>query len=385
MSRTKRLRRQLERRFRGRLTGTPADADADAGIAAQADMQWPFFIATSFMVVHIFAKVCSRHRRPSGRDFLPKGQAYFLSNAFSIILPLGFLPMAMLTAVGVAGQILSSPNVAFVFVNLLSMAYGLMLLIPNIYAYVALFVIFPLARQFVFSTFFSYTAGMFGYASFGRISGVASTIAGLVQLTMAKVVDRTERGGAPFPSDMTTSRRWQLVDLGLALVPALLLIQPISALLAQRRAEREEADGAESVYDNATEDVEGRGSLSTPLLPGGGDGSGVNIASTIFRAASHISIASTGNSSTPRFRAQVLQVSSRGGSMGYLRVFSRFAGAAQRELSHQRVSLRGSGMSFQGDGGSSLGAHHGGGGRRRRRRWWRSWRRGSEPPRGVSA
>ena len=72
----------------------------------------------------------------------------------------------------------------------------------------------------------------FGYASFGRISGVASTIAGLVQLTMSEVVDRTERGGAPFPAGMSPKRRWQLVDFGLAVIPALLLVQPLTALLA---------------------------------------------------------------------------------------------------------------------------------------------------------
>ena len=65
-------------------------------------------------------------------------------------------------ATGVAGYILSRPNMAFIFVNLLSVTYGLLLLLPNIYVYLALFVLFPLARQFVFSTFFSYTAGTFG-------------------------------------------------------------------------------------------------------------------------------------------------------------------------------------------------------------------------------
>jgi hypothetical protein len=35
---------------------------------------------------------------------------------------------------------------------------------------------YTMARQFVFSTFFSYTAGTFGYASFGRISGRGLTI-----------------------------------------------------------------------------------------------------------------------------------------------------------------------------------------------------------------
>jgi hypothetical protein len=44
----------------------------------------------------------------------------------------------------VAGYILSRPNMAFIFVNLLSVTYGLLLLLPNIYVYLALFVLFPL-------------------------------------------------------------------------------------------------------------------------------------------------------------------------------------------------------------------------------------------------
>ena len=115
------------------------------------------------MVVHIFRQgFILATVGPQTELFFPEKQAYFLSDAFSIVLPLGFLPMAVLTAAGVAGYILSRPNLAFLFVNLLSMTYGLLLLLPSVYAYLALFVIFPLARQFVFSTFFSYTAGMFG-------------------------------------------------------------------------------------------------------------------------------------------------------------------------------------------------------------------------------
>ena len=54
---------------------------------------------------------------------------------------------------------------------LMSQVYGLLLLWPNKWAFLALFVMFPVARQFVFSTFFSFSANTFGYASFGRIAG----------------------------------------------------------------------------------------------------------------------------------------------------------------------------------------------------------------------
>lgn len=263
----------------------------------------PFFIATSFMVVHIFRQgFILATVGPQTEIFFPEKQAYFLSDAFSIVLPLGFLPMALLTAVGLAGYILSRPNVAFIFVNLLSMTYGLMLLLPNVYVYFAMFVIFPLARQFVFSTFFSYTAGMFGYASFGRISGVASTIAGLVQLTMSELVDRTERGAAPFPAGMSAKQRWQLVDLTLAVIPAALLVQPLMGLLAHRRREREEAaEGFETGGDG--EDVEGggvQGSLSAPLLAGEARQEANSTSADMARRTSHISIASMGNSVSSR-------------------------------------------------------------------------------------
>jgi len=48
------------------------------------------------------------------------------------------------------------------------------------------------SRQFVFSTFFSFSANTFGYASFGRIAGVASTVAGLLQLTQTSLVQYVE-------------------------------------------------------------------------------------------------------------------------------------------------------------------------------------------------
>jgi hypothetical protein len=122
------------------------------------------------------------------------------------------------------------------------------------------------------------------------ISGVASTIAGLVQLTMSGLVDRTERGGAPFPPGMSPKRRWQVVDLTLGVLPALLLVQPLMALAAQRRAERDEAAEAEGEDVESAASAGGeRGALTYPLLAGD---DAVNIA----RQTSHISIASMANS-----------------------------------------------------------------------------------------
>ena len=135
--------------------------------------------------------------------FFPAKTAKTLSDAFSIVLPMGFVPMAILTAVGAAGAILKRPMFAFFFVTSLSMVYGGLLLVPNTYAFCALFVIFPLVRQLVFSTFFSYCASVFGYGAFGRISGVASTLAGAIQLSMSPFIGVVEEGGRwPFPENM---------------------------------------------------------------------------------------------------------------------------------------------------------------------------------------
>ena len=60
-------------------------------------------------------------------------------------------------------------------------------------------------------------------------SGVASTIAGLVQLTMHQLMARTEEGGWPFPAASAAMDRWRAVDLVLALTPLVLLVQPIVA------------------------------------------------------------------------------------------------------------------------------------------------------------
>jgi hypothetical protein len=65
----------------------------------------PFAIATSFMVIHIFRQgFVLATLGPQAEAFFPEKEASLLADAFSIILPLGFLPMAILTATGVVGS-----------------------------------------------------------------------------------------------------------------------------------------------------------------------------------------------------------------------------------------------------------------------------------------
>jgi MFS family permease len=181
-----------------------------------------FWMAASFMCVHIFRQgFVLATLGPQMETFFPGRTAKMLSDAFSVVLPLGFIPMAILTATGGAGAILRRPMFAFFFVTVLSMLYGGLLLVPNVYAYLVLFVVFPLARQLVFSTFFSYCASVFGFGAFGRISGVASTLAGTIQLSMSPFITAVEEGGrAPFPPTMSLPSRWRAADVFLGSVPA---------------------------------------------------------------------------------------------------------------------------------------------------------------------
>jgi len=186
----------------------------------------PFLYVVCFLTVHIFRQgFLLATVGPQVEYFFKEDMAEWLKTSFNIILPLGFIPMMLCTASGFAAYILDRPRLAFVVVTLLSMVYGLLLLVPEQWAFLTLFVVFPVARQFVFSTFFSFSANTFGYASFGRIAGVASTVAGLTQLTQTKLVAYTEA-----PDSKLT---WFLTDAALGLVPVLLFIYPIWSAIAQ--------------------------------------------------------------------------------------------------------------------------------------------------------
>jgi len=250
-----------------------------------------FWMAASFMCVHIFRQgFVLATLGPQMETFFPGRTAKMLSDAFSVVLPLGFIPMAILTATGGAGAILRRPMFAFFFVTVLSMLYGGLLLVPNVYAYLVLFVVFPLARQLVFSTFFSYCASVFGFGAFGRISGVASTLAGTIQLSMSPFITAVEEGGrAPFPPTMTLASRWRAADVFLGSFPLFLLIVP-----AYYMSKRCGADADEDEF----EDCEKYSDAEEPLLGAAGDGDGdpsdadpeAGRVVHVPRSASHLSI-----------------------------------------------------------------------------------------------
>jgi len=189
----------------------------------------PFMYVVCFLTMHIFRQgFVLATLGPQVEAFFPDPVVSSqLKTAFNIILPMGFVPMMLCTASGFAAYILDRPKLAFVVVTLVSMVYGLLLLVPTQWSFLTLFVVFPVARQFVFSTFFSFSANTFGYASFGRIAGVASTVAGLCQLTQTKLVALATDPTHPY------GLSWARVDLILGTVPIVLIFYPIASWISE--------------------------------------------------------------------------------------------------------------------------------------------------------
>jgi len=182
---------------------------------------WEFIYVTLFFSVHNFTQgvVLTTCGMQTTHYFPDEDTATMMANLFSIILPLGFLPMLFCTVTGISGFILSRPQLAFFVVSLMSCTYGALFLFPTIPAYITLFTIFPVARQFVFSTFISFSASTFGYKSFGVINGLASTFAGLAQLLQNFLVRMVVDESVPFT--------WEQMDVLMSLVPTILLIPPV--------------------------------------------------------------------------------------------------------------------------------------------------------------
>ena len=216
------------------------------------------------------------------------------------------------------------------FVTSLSMVYGGLLLVPNTYAFCALFVIFPLVRQLVFSTFFSYCASVFGYGAFGRISGVASTLAGAIQLSMSPFIGVVEEGGRwPFPENMDLASRWRAADVFLGCVPVFLLVAPAYYMSRSAPSRDDDFDEAEK-YSEAEE----------PLLSGDDRDpeAGVNVA--VPRSASHVSI--------NRMHRIGSHVSSVGSARDKWEVYAS-VGSGAMGVSPASFALAGSWMAGRGD------------------------------------
>lgn len=93
----------------------------------------PFAYVVCFLTLHIFRQgFLLATLGPQCENFFPDpATANQLKTAFNIILPLGFIPMMLCTASGFAAYILDRPRLAFVVVTLLSMVYGLLLVVPQ--------------------------------------------------------------------------------------------------------------------------------------------------------------------------------------------------------------------------------------------------------------
>ena len=195
---------------------------------------------------------------------------------------------------------------------MMSMVYGLLLLVPNQWAFLTLFVVFPVARQFVFSTFFSFSANTFGYASFGRIAGVASTVAGLLQLSQTRLVQLVE--GQQQSGGWLD---WQRLDLIMGTVPVLLFLYPIISFVHEwcdARSKRDYWQPAMYADDDDSdtsallgEERSREGSTRPILLPGAAEddeGAGAPVQQLHMTEAS-----SYGSQSASSFAALYSQVS----------------------------------------------------------------------------
>ena len=200
---------------------------------AQQLLSWEFLYASSFLAVHIFRQGFVLTTMNSQLEHFFRDDpdmARRLADAFSVFLPLGFLPMLALSVSGCNSCLMQRPRLALAVSTGLSMGLGLLFLWPCRAAYFALFAIFPMSRQLAFSAFFWWAAGVFGFESFGHISSVASTLAGLAQLLQCPLVDSITS-----PAERIS---WEQVDLLLALVPSALLLLPLLAALFQSFAQR---------------------------------------------------------------------------------------------------------------------------------------------------
>lgn len=182
---------------------------------------WEFSYLTLFFSIHNFTQgvVLSTMGVQTTHYFEDPDTADTMAKLFSVILPMGFLPVLFCTMTGVSGFILNRPQFAFFVVSLMSCTYGALFLFPSLPCYLVLFTMFPVARQFVFSTFISFSASSFGYKSFGVINGLASTFAGLAQLLQNFLVRLVADDSTPFT--------WEQMDILMSLVPTVLLIPPL--------------------------------------------------------------------------------------------------------------------------------------------------------------
>jgi hypothetical protein len=168
-----------------------------------------------------------------------------LNEAFSIILPLGFSEMLLLSMLGVAGSLLAHQDFAYIVTNTLGVLYGILLAVPTFGTFIAAFLLLPVTRQLVFSLFFSTLSNEFGFSSFGRIMGILSTTAGVVQIVFQPVLIAWAMRDPNVIEDHE-STRWCRLDLLLAALVLPLMWRPLSQMYQSRQRQSDPLPGSDS-------------------------------------------------------------------------------------------------------------------------------------------
>jgi len=114
----------------------------------------------------------------------------FYQNIFGIIYPLGFI------ATPIAGVLQDRVHfaLAFAFVNGVNLVYQGLTLVPSLPAQVVTFIFYAAGRQMMFSVFFASIGRMFGYETFGVISGIGNGLAALTTLSVSPLFSLCQVG-----------------------------------------------------------------------------------------------------------------------------------------------------------------------------------------------
>lgn len=140
-----------------------------------------------------------------------------LVGMFSALLPFGFLGMPLI------GWLLDSKPLcaSFLLVDLTGAAYGALLLLADAdWALELCFALVALSQQLVYSTYFAAVAKLFGFANYGKLSG-------LINLLVAAI------GAAQYPlGALALARGFEVVNLALLVSVLPLLAYSLSRLVA---------------------------------------------------------------------------------------------------------------------------------------------------------
>jgi len=141
-----------------------------------------FFLSTVWLCVHLFRSnsfIALAHPL-----FVRNGDDGSASTIFGFILPLGFL------AAPVVGRLLEHFGVVvnLQVVNGLGVLVSLVSLVPSVNVQLLNAGLYTFYRATLYSTMAAFNAATFGPATMGRVCGVTGFVAGLVNYTMAPIL-----------------------------------------------------------------------------------------------------------------------------------------------------------------------------------------------------